>query len=118
MSDERATPDRPETPIAEEIAELARHLRDAEHLDPAARSKVAGLLRELAVSLEPPSDHTEHLAESAADLVRAVKDQHEPGLVEAARDRLEGAIARAEAKAPVATDIVLQLVQVLAGMGI
>ena len=47
-----------------------------------------------------------------------MKDRHDPGLIEAARDRLEEAVARAEAKAPVATDIVLQLIDVLAGMGI
>ena len=64
------------------------------------------------------STHKEELASTTAQLVRAVKDQHEPGLIEAARERVEQAVARAEAKAPVATDLVLRLIDVLAGLGI
>jgi len=110
----------PDLPVVDRIEELARRLREAEHLEPAARAEVAKLLRDLAIALDQPepSAQAEHLGQSTAQLVQAVKDQHEPGLIEAARDRLEEAIARAEAKAPVATDIVLQLIDVLAGLGI
>jgi Domain of unknown function (DUF4404) len=103
-----------------DIEELARRLGGVEHLEPEARTTLAGLLRKLAAELDQaePSAQKEQLAESAAQLVRAVKDQHEPGLVEAARERLEEAVARAEAKAPVATDLVIQLVDVLARLGI
>ena len=74
-------------------------LREAEHLEPEARAQVADLLGNLAAELDQtePSAQKEHLAQSAVQLVRAVKDQHEPGLIEAARERLEEAVARAEA---------------------
>ena len=107
-------------PTVDDIEELARRLREAEHLEPTARAKAAALLRKLATTLDQPetSAQTEHLSQSTAQLVRAVKDQHDHGLIEAARERVLQAVARAEAKAPVATDIVLQLIDVLAGVGI
>ena len=120
MQEQPPKGEEPATPILDEIEGLARHLREAEHLEPGARAKAANLLRELAAALEqpPPSTQAEQLAQSTAQLVKAVSDRHEPGLIEAARGRVDKAIARAEAKAPVATDIVLQLVDVLAGLGI
>jgi hypothetical protein len=120
MNEQPSKGEEPAPPVAGDIEELARRLHEAEHLEPETRAEVAKLLRDLAEALERPgvSPQAEQLAESTADLVRAVKDRHEPGLIEAARDRLEGAIARAEAKAPVATDVVLQLIDALAGIGI
>src|SRR5438874_443946 len=99
---------------------MARRFLEPEQLEPEARAEGADLLGDLAGALDrpEPSAHTEHLAQSTAQLVQAVKDQHEPGLIESARERLEEAVARAEATAPVATDIVLRLIDVLAGMGI
>ncbi len=113
-------PEQPDPSAANDIEELARRLREAEHLEPEAREQVAELLGELAAELDQtePSPHKEQLAKSAAQLVRAVKDQHEPGMIEAAKDRLEEAVARAEANAPVATDLVLQLIDLLATLGI
>jgi hypothetical protein len=113
-------PEQPDPSAANDIEELARRLREAEHLEPEAREQVADLLGELAAELDQtePSAHNEQLAKSAAQFVRAVKDQHEPGMIEAAKDHLEEAVARAEAKAPVATDLVLQLIDLLATLGI
>jgi Domain of unknown function (DUF4404) len=113
-------PEQPDPSAVNDIEELARRLREAEHLEPEAREQAADLLGNLAAELDQtePSAQKELLAESAAQLVRAVQDQHEPGLIEAARERLEEAVARAEAKAPVATDLVLQLIDVLANLGI
>lgn len=119
----------PEQPLADEtpdpaiggdIEELARKLGGVEHLDPAARTKLASLLRLLAAELErgEPSAQEEQLLATAAQLVQAVQDRHEPRLIAAARERVEGAVARAEAKAPVATDLVLQLIDTLAHIGI
>jgi hypothetical protein len=118
MQEQPSKGEEPEPSVADDIEKLADHLRDAEHLEPEVRTQAAELLGELADALDQPSDHIEQLAESTAQLVRAVKDQHQPGLIEAARERLEEAIARAETKAPVATDIVLRLIDVLAGIGI
>ncbi|SIO32450.1 hypothetical protein SAMN05444166_3790 [Singulisphaera sp. GP187] len=105
-------------PVAKDIEELARRLREAEHLEPEVRTEAADLLGDLTAALHPPEPQTEALAQSTAQLVRAVSDQHEPGLIEAAKERLEQAVIKAETKAPVATDIVLRLIDVLSGIGI
>jgi Domain of unknown function (DUF4404) len=110
----------PDPSTGSDIEELARRLGGFEHLAPEARATLAGLLRKLAAELDrsEPSLQKEQLAESTAQLVRAVKEQHETGLVAVARERLEQAVARAEAKAPVATELVLQLIDTLAHLGI
>jgi hypothetical protein len=113
-------PDQPDRSAVNAIMELAGRLRDVEHLDPEARAKVAELLRNLAAELDNTvlSADTDHLARSAAQLVRAVEGQHESGLIEAARERLGEAVAKAEANAPVATDLAAQLINLLATLGI
>jgi hypothetical protein len=120
VAEQPAMGETPNPATGSDIEELARRLGGVEHLDPTSRAKLAGLLRDLAAELDrgEPSPQGEHLAETAAQLVRAVQDRHEPGLIEAARERLEQAVARAEAKAPVATDLVLQLIDTLAHLGI
>src|SRR4051794_26940158 len=111
--------DDPDPPSAD-LEELARLLPEAAHLDPTTRARVAGLLDELAAELGRPetTEQEEHLARITARLVRAVKDRHEPGVVQAAREHLEDAIARAEARSPTATDIALRLIDVLTGLGV
>lgn len=120
MTDESSRGETTDPSTGSDIEELARRLGGVKHLEPTARATLAGLLRKLAAELDQsePSAQKEHLAETAAQLVRAVHDQHEPGLIAAARERLEGAVVRAEAKAPVATDLVLQLIDTLAHLGI
>lgn len=118
MSDQPTKDEELTPPVAEEINELARHLREADHLEPEVRAEAAELLGKLAEALEDPSVQEKDLAQSATDLVRAVKDQHEPGLIEAAWDRLEIAVAKAETTAPVTTDVVRRLIDALAGSGI
>jgi Domain of unknown function (DUF4404) len=120
MPDKPPTDKKPVPPIVGDIADLARRLRGAEHLEPEIRARAADLLDGLASDLQQagPSAQKEQVAESAAQLVRAVQEEHEPGLIEAARERVEQAVAAAEAKAPVATDLVLRLIDVLAGLGI
>ena len=119
MQDDLSTREESDPPVVDPIEELANRLREAEHLDPEARAEAANLLGNLAVALNQPesSDQTQHLAQHTAQLVQAVNDQHEPGLIASARERLEETIARAETNAPVATDIVLQLIDVLAESG-
>ena len=110
----------PDPQSAVDIEELARCLDEADHWEPETRARVAGLLDELAAELGQPdsSEHADHLAQITAQLVRAVKDRHEPGVIGAARERLDDAITKAEAKSPVVTDIALRLLDVLTGMGI
>ena len=120
MQEQPSKREESDPPVADHIEDLASRLREAEHLDPEVRAEAANLLGDLAVALNHPesSAQTQHLAQRTAQLAQAVKDQHDPGLIVAARERLEEAIARAEAEAPVATDIVLQLIDVLASLGI
>jgi hypothetical protein len=120
MSEQPSQGEKPGPPVESDIEELARRVRAAEHLEPEARAHAADLLRELAAELEQAerSPHHEGLVESTAQLVQAVKDRHGPGLIVAARKRVEEAVAAAEVKAPVATDVVLRLIDVLAGLGI
>jgi hypothetical protein len=109
-----------EPPIRPDLEEHARRLGLAEHLDPSSRAQLAELLRKLASELDQagPSPHEHDLAATAAHLVRAVEDRRENGIVDAARENVEQAVARAESNAPVVTDLVLQLIDVLAGLGI
>jgi hypothetical protein len=112
--------EQPDRPIVNDIEEIASRLRETEHLEPDARAQAADLLDKLAEEIDQaePSAHKEHLAQTTADLMRAVKDQHDPGVIVAARERLEEAVAKAEAHAPLATDVVLELIDLLARLGI
>ena len=120
MQDQPSKGEEPAPPIVNEIEALARRLRAAGPLEPGTRENVARLLGDLARALDQPelAPHSEDLAHGTVQLVRAVQDQHPPGRVEAARERLEGAVARAETAAPMATEIVLRLIDVLGGLGI
>ncbi|WP_406698521.1 hypothetical protein V5E97_06530 [Singulisphaera sp. Ch08] len=118
MQEPSSKGEEPNPSISKDIEKLAQRLREAEHLEPEVRAEMADLLADLTAVLHPPEPQTEALAESTAQLVRAVSDQHEPGLIEAAKERLEEAVVRAETKAPVATEIVLRLIDVLSGIGI
>jgi hypothetical protein len=120
MPEEQSKGEQPSPAVESDIEELARRLREAKHLEPESRAQAANLLGDLVAELDQtePSPHHDRLVESTAQLVRAIKDQHEPGLIEAARERVEVVVAAAEAKAPVATDVVLRLIDVLAGLGI
>lgn len=121
MSDQSTpTPTDPEA-LRTRLLECARLLRATRHLEPDTRQAVADLVSELAAALgatAAPSEHAAHLAATSAQLVDALHDQHDAGLVTAARHRLEEVAARAEAKAPVAAGVVRRLIDALASIGI
>ena len=108
------------SPVRANLLEVARLLREAHHLDAAAQRELADLVDELAGVLDPaaPSDQAAHLAETSAHLARALHDPHHPGLLAAAKARLEDAAARAEVNAPVATGVARRLIDALARLGI
>ena len=141
--DQRATPQpraAPQTARGERAVGRAQRdihrrdqLRDAPHLvrqlyrqrlrqRPQHQLALANLVRELADLLD--SHETDglpeqsQLAEQSAKLIQAIEAKQDTGLIAAARDRLEEAAARAEAAAPVATGVVRQLIDALAGIGI
>ena len=114
-------PEQPPTPSSVNLRELAQELREADHLGPEAQQAIADLLEELAIALptgaKVPAE-TAHLAESASHLAAALHEPQEPGVLANAVERLEASVARAEAKAPMASGIARRLIETLANLGI
>jgi len=65
-----------------------------------------------------PDEHVAQLTESTAHLVKAVHEQHEATLLEAAQERLEDAVVAVEAKAPTLAGLARRLAQTLSDIGI
>jgi hypothetical protein len=103
------------------LQELAGRLREADHLDPEAQQYLADLVAELGQTLHPEvlsSGETAHLAESAAQLARALQQGRDPSVLRKAKQRLEAAVVGAEARAPVVVGVVRRLIDALANIGI
>jgi hypothetical protein len=96
-------------------------LRDSTALDPEARRALADLLDEMGRALEspdaPPAE-VARLADGAARLAESLRHGHDRGLSEKARDRLEGLILQAAARAPTAVGLARRLIDALANLGI
>lgn len=111
----------PAAALEASIHDLAAVLRQADHLDPEAQQALADLVDALSKHLHTvplPAAETAQLADSAAQVVRALQQKPPTGLLAGARERLEDAIAAAEEKAPVATGVAQRLLDVLANLGI
>jgi hypothetical protein len=102
------------------LKELAGLLRQSGHLKPQVQGELADLLEEMADELQTAgtSSHSTHLAESTAHLAEQLHRRKDVGLLGAAKERLDEAAARAEAKAPVATGLARRLIDVLSEIGI
>lgn len=100
---------------------IAEILRDPHPLSREVRTVLADLVDELsrllATAAVPPAEVV-HLTESTAQLARAVHRQERPGLLAAARDRVEAAILAAESKAPLTAGLARRLLDTLANIGI
>jgi hypothetical protein len=100
---------------------IAEILRDPRPLTHEIRAVLADLVDELgrvlATASVPPTE-VANLAESTALLARAVHRQEAPGLLAAARDRVEAAILSAESKAPLTAGLARRLLDTLANIGI
>jgi hypothetical protein len=110
-----------EQPQSVNLHQLAEELREADHLGPEAQRALADLLDELgravtAGGADPTA--TAHLAASASHLAAALHQRQEPGVLAGAVERFETAVARAEAKAPLAAGIAHRLIETLANLGI
>lgn len=103
-----------------QLIECASLLRESRQLDEETQHALAALVVELSELLDPDATTPQlsQLAESSAHLVQTLHAQQDPGLISAARERLEQAAARAEAEAPVATGVARQLIDALASIGI
>jgi hypothetical protein len=115
----------PTSPAAAEVQarlhELAQVLRTAHRLEPEAQAALANLVDELSALLDPavpPSAATAHLADSAVQLAHELQKPPNKTLLAAAKDRLQEAMARAEAEAPLATGLARQFLDTLADLGI
>ena len=108
------------SPAQASLHAVAELLRDPRPLTPAVRTALADLLDELGGTPAPeavPPAEVQHLAESTAQLARALRRKDE-GYLAGARDRLEQAVLAAEAKAPTAADLARRLLDALANIGI
>lgn len=106
--------------MQERLATLVQVLRSTDHLEPEAQTALANLVEELGVLLNPTAtaSQTSHLAETTLHLAQALYQQHESTLIDTAVKRLEEAVVRAEAHAPVATGAARKLIDILANSGI
>ncbi len=114
--------DTPSVPqIQARLRELARKLRQSSSVDAETQSALAELMDELSAALGgatvPPAE-VAHLADSTAHLADALHHQHDRGVLESARDRLQEAVIRAEAESPVAVGLARRLLDALANLGI
>jgi hypothetical protein len=103
------------------LQEVAQKLRKADHLEPEAQQALADLLDELAKALPPAgpaSPEENHLAASAAHLAKTLHQRKGTGALAAAIERFETSVARAEAKAPIASGIAHRIIEALANLGI
>jgi hypothetical protein len=108
-------------PLAMNLKQLASLLRQASHLDPDTQKSLASLLDELGQELDLPGTATAKtnvLTDAVKEVARSLHEQHPVGLLEAARDQLKEAAARAETEAPVVTGVVYRLIDALSSLGI
>jgi ABC-type transporter Mla subunit MlaD len=115
----------PETPTVPEVrARLeaaAQMLGESTAVDPAVRSSLGELLSELSRALEAANAtpaEVARLADGAARLAEALHHRHDRGLLEASRDRLEGLVRQAEARAPLVVRLARNVIEALADLGI
>jgi hypothetical protein len=121
MPEERPSAEQVRAHIQSTFHDVARMLRETHHLEPEAQEALADLVDELGKVLTPAAlanSETAHLTTSVAELAKALRQQHNANLLSAAKQRLEQAAVRAEAKAPVAAGVVRRILETLADLGI
>jgi len=103
------------------LREVARLLRQADHLDPEAQQSLAALAEELADALgssSVPSAEEAELGQLAGQLIEELHRDEGAVPAEATRHRLQEAILAAEARAPFAAGLAQRLLDALANIGI
>jgi hypothetical protein len=110
----------PPSAIPGRLREVARLLRQADHLEPEAQQSLADLADELANTLGTsgvPTAEEVQLGQLAGQLIAALH-RGESAPVAATRDRLQKAVVAAETRAPFAAGIARQLLDAIANLGI
>jgi Domain of unknown function (DUF4404) len=100
------------------IAEL---LREVPHLGPEAQGLLAELVAELSDAMDAetvPAADLAHLADTAAQLVRAAHRGEHHGILGKAQEKLEAAAATLEADAPMIAGLTRRLIEALSNLGI
>jgi hypothetical protein len=115
----------PGKPTREEIQarlqEVSRLLHGSDSLNLESRQALIELVDSLGDSLEKsdiPAEEIEHLAESTAHLAESLHHQHDQTMLSRARERLEEAVVKTEARAPFVSGIARRLLDALANLGI
>jgi hypothetical protein len=107
--------------VRTQLHAIAQLLREAHRLEPAAQAALADLVDELSKTLEAPavpSAEVARLTECAAHLVKAVHEEQPPGLLAAARNRLEHAVVAVETEAPGLASLTRRLAEMLSNVGL
>jgi hypothetical protein len=112
----------PESPqaVPARLRELARLVREADHLDPKAQQSLADLAEQMADRLSQPhtpSPEEVELGQLAGELIEALQSE-EKAPPASARHRFQEAIVAAETRAPLAAETARELLDVLANLGI
>jgi hypothetical protein len=114
-------PQQPPSDVAARLREVARLVREAEHLDPEAQQTLADLAEQMADHLSRPHVPTAEdveLGKLAGELIEALHREEAQTPVAATRHRLRDAIVAAEARAPLAAETARELLDALANLGI
>ena len=107
--------------IPERLREVARLLREADHLEPDTQQSLANLADELAKALSAarvPSDEEAQLGQLAGQLIQALHQKEAAAPLAEKRGRLQEAILAAQARAPFAAGLARQLLDAIANIGI
>jgi hypothetical protein len=121
MPEQQPTNPTPPASVPARLHEVARLLRQADHLDPEAQKSLADLADQLANTLGAsgvPSAEEVQLASLAGQLIQSLHRPEKAPPTAVTRHRLQEAIVAAEARAPFAAGLARQLLDVLANLGI
>lgn len=107
--------------VRDRLHAIAQSLRQSGPMPAESRKLLADLVEELGHAVPGESGSAEtwrHLGEHAAQLAEAIREDHEPGLLESARDRLSQTVVAAETEAPILSGIAKRFIQALSDLGI
>ena len=107
--------------VRTQLHAIAQLLREAHRLEPKAHAALADLVDELSKTLGAPavpSAEIARLTQCATHLIMAVHEQHAPGLLEAAHDRLEHAVIAGETEGPGLASVTRHLAEMLSNVGL
>src|SRR5262249_24181113 len=120
MTEEQPTQNAMDEPSALALRELARELRDVEHLQRDARRQLADLVEELdrALHNEHSPEQARHIDQAASKLLNALRDRRDEPRMRHLGEQFRHTLERAEVQAPVATGVARRLIDLLADLGI